>query len=65
MADVQGTTATGSASWHGGFLEDNVAHEIIQVEMVSLCDWPEPSYLTSTVEEAMGAAIVTDGSAAL
>jgi hypothetical protein len=55
----------GSASWHGGFLEDNVAHEIIQVEMVSLCDWPEPSYLTSTVEEAMGAAIVTDGSAAL
>jgi hypothetical protein len=27
MADVQGTTATGSASWHGGFLVENVPHE--------------------------------------
>ena len=25
---MQGTTATRSASWHGGFLEDNVAHDI-------------------------------------
>src|SRR6516164_9874306 len=28
MADVHATTARRSASWHGGFLEDNVAHDV-------------------------------------
>src|SRR5262245_18431983 len=28
MADVRATTARQSASWHGGFLEENMAHDV-------------------------------------
>jgi len=52
MADVR-TTATGSASWHGGFL-DSVAHGMTpDRRLVSLCTWLSHRSSHSTVEEDM------------
>src|SRR5262249_27459586 len=63
MADVRATTARRSASWHGGFLEENIAHDVTPTSSPPAL----PTYSgmkrrlshrnsDSTVQEDMGAA---------
>ena len=64
MADVHATTARRRTSWHGGFLEDSVAHDVTSDQRLAILrDLLSHRNSESRVEEDMVAAIVTDGSA--
>ena len=64
MADVHGTTATRSASWHSSCFQDSVPHDLTtKLEAGDLRDRPKHRSSCSTVEEDFAAATVMDGSA--
>ena len=63
MADVHGTTATRSASWHSSLFQDSVPHDLRKVEAGDLRDRPKHRSSCSTVEEDFAAATAMDGSA--
>jgi hypothetical protein len=59
MADEHATTARGRVSWHGGFLEDNVAHDV--TERLVMRDVLSHRNSEPTVEEDMSAAESDNG----
>src|SRR5262245_52570469 len=63
MADVHGTTATRSTSWHWSLLRDSVPHEFPPTRLPNLRDWPKHRSSRSMAKKDRAAATAMDGSA--